>query len=56
MQYDIDTISVAIEAPLRRGAGTVFERLGLSAGEAVNLFYEQVWMRQTLPFEWKPFN
>jgi len=39
-----------VDSRRKRAAEAVFTRLGLSAGEAVNLFLAQVELRQGLPF------
>ncbi|HEW98176.1 MAG: hypothetical protein DRR16_11790 [Candidatus Parabeggiatoa sp. nov. 3] len=38
---------------LKRNADMVFKQLALSASQAVNRFYQQVQLRQSLPFESK---
>jgi len=39
-----------VEPRRKRAAEAVFARLGLSSGEAINLFYTQVVLRKALPF------
>jgi addiction module RelB/DinJ family antitoxin len=39
-----------VEPRRKRAAEAVFSKLGLSAGQAINLFYAQVVLRQELPF------
>jgi len=44
-------VRARIEPRLKDQVEDVFHRLGLSATEAVTLFYKQVVLRQGLPFE-----
>ena len=46
-----DQINVRIDTGTKIAAETVFNQLGLSATDAVRMFYKQVAMRQGLPFE-----
>jgi addiction module RelB/DinJ family antitoxin len=39
-----------VEPRRKRAAEAVFAKLGLSSGEAINLFYTQVALRKALPF------
>ncbi len=39
-----------VEPRRKRAAEAVFSKLGLSAGQAINLFYVQVVLRKELPF------
>ena len=43
-------ISARIEPELKRGAEGVFRELGLTATQAITLFYKQVEMERGLPF------
>ncbi len=43
-------IRARVEPELKREAETVFSQLGLSATEAVRLFYKQVILQHGLPF------
>ncbi len=47
------TLTIQIDPILKRNADIVFKQLGLSASQAVNLFYQQVQLRQRLPFDSK---
>jgi DNA-damage-inducible protein J len=47
------TLTIQIDPILKMNAEMVFKQLGLSASQAVNLFYQQVELRQNLPFESK---
>ncbi len=51
MQVQTDQINVRIDAPTKVAAEAVFNQLGLSATDAVRMFYRQVAMQQGLPFE-----
>ena len=44
-------IRARVEPKLKSDAETIFERLGLSASEAINMFYAQVKLRRGLPFD-----
>ena len=44
-------IRARIEPKLKNEVEHVFERLGLSASEAINMFYAQVSLRRGLPFD-----
>ncbi len=43
-------ISARIDPELKRGAEEVFETLGLTASQAITLFYRQVELERGLPF------
>ncbi len=45
-----DRINTRIDTDLKRKALKVFDRLGLSEGEAIRLFYAQVELHQGIPF------
>ena len=47
------TLTIQIDPILKMNAEMVFKQLGLSASQAINLFYQQVQLRQSLPFESK---
>ena len=44
------TIRARVEPDLKREAETVFSELGLSATQAIRLFYKQVSLQHGLPF------
>ena len=44
------TISARIDPTVKRRAEQVFKKLGLTASQAITLFYRQVQLRQGLPF------
>jgi DNA-damage-inducible protein J len=46
-----EQISVRVDAATKAAAEKVFQQLGLSATEAVRMFYHQVVMQRGLPFE-----
>ncbi|MEN8216749.1 MAG: type II toxin-antitoxin system RelB/DinJ family antitoxin [Pseudomonadota bacterium] len=46
-------LTIQIDPILKLNAEMVFKQLGLSASQAVNLFYQQVQLHQSLPFESK---
>lgn len=46
-----ETIRARVDAELKAEAEGILEKLGLSASEAIRLFYRQVAMRQGLPFD-----
>jgi len=48
-----DRVNTRIDARLKQAAERIFEKLGLSAGEAIRLFYAQVDLHQGLPFDVK---
>jgi DNA-damage-inducible protein J len=48
-----DRINTRIDPKLKKAVEKVFARLGLSAGEAIRLFYAQVKLHQGLPFDVK---
>ncbi|MBN2318609.1 MAG: type II toxin-antitoxin system RelB/DinJ family antitoxin [Acidobacteria bacterium] len=45
------TVRARIQPKLKKQAEAVFHRLGLSATQAITLFYKQVQLREGLPFE-----
>lgn len=45
------TVRARIEPDLKQHAEAVFERLGLNASQAINMFYRQVELRGGLPFD-----
>ena len=47
------TIRARIEPELKTRVENIFEKLGLTTTEAINLFYKQVELQQGLPFEVK---
>ncbi len=48
-----ETIQACVDLDLKREAEGVFAELGLSATEAITLFYRQVILHQGLPFDAK---
>ncbi len=44
------TLSVRMDPELKRKADEIFRRLGLTASQAIVLFYKQVELQQGLPF------
>ena len=48
-----ETIRARVEPELKQQAESVLRELGLSATEAITLFYRQVTMHRGLPFEVK---
>ena len=44
------TLSVRMDPELKRAADEVFQQLGLTASQAIVLFYKQVELHQGLPF------
>jgi DNA-damage-inducible protein J len=46
-----ETIRARVEAKLKADAEAVLDQLGLTASEAIRLFYTQVALRQGLPFD-----
>lgn len=48
-----DTIRARVEPELKRDAEAVFSTLGLTATEAIRLFYKQVTLQHGLPFSVK---
>ncbi|WP_330205278.1 type II toxin-antitoxin system RelB/DinJ family antitoxin [Cyanobacterium sp. Dongsha4] len=47
------TVRARIEPELKIKVEHIFQKLGLSTTEAINLFYKQVELQQGLPFEVK---
>ncbi len=45
-----EQISVRVESDTKKAAEAVFKQLGLSATDAVRMFYHQVAMQRGLPF------
>jgi len=45
------TVRARVEPALKSEAEDVLEQLGLSATTAITLFYEQITLRQALPFD-----
>ncbi len=45
------TVSARIEPGLKENAEQIFHRLGLTATQAITLFYKQVELREGLPFD-----
>ena len=45
------TVRARIEPELKQHAEEVFERLGINATQAINMFYKQVELRDGLPFD-----
>ena len=45
------TISARIDPDVKEAAESVFRDLGLTASQAISLFYRQVQLRHGLPFE-----
>lgn len=48
---DAEVIRVRVEPELKRKVEEVLEELGMSATEAITLFYTQVAMQRGLPFD-----
>lgn len=48
-----ETIRVRVEPAVKRAAEAIFKRLGLSASDAVNMFYYQVELHKGIPFDLK---
>jgi len=46
-----ETIRARVEAKLKADAEAVLDELGLTASDAIRLFYEQVALRRGLPFD-----
>ena len=45
------TVRARIEPGLKKDVESLFEKLGLSATEAIQIFYRQIRLRQGLPFD-----
>jgi DNA-damage-inducible protein J len=45
------TVTARVEPDLKRRVESLFHRLGISATEAITLFYRQVDLRKGLPFD-----
>jgi len=50
---NLATVKVKIEPELKKEAETVFQKLGLTPMEAINLFYHVVKREKALPFDAK---
>lgn len=48
-----ETIRARVDATLKAQAEAVLDNLGLTAGDAIRLFYKQVALQKGLPFEVK---
>ena len=48
-----ETIRARVDAQLKADAEAVLDKLGLTASEAIRLFYRQVALRKGLPFDVK---
>lgn len=46
-----DTIKAKIQSDLKKEVENIFDKLGLSADEAIGLFYHQVKLWKGLPFD-----
>ena len=46
-----ETIRARVESKLKADAEAVLDKLGLTASEAIRLFYKQVALRKGLPFD-----
>ena len=46
-----ETIRARVEAKLKADAEAVLDELGLTASDAIRLFYKQVALRRVLPFD-----
>ncbi|MGY6529565.1 MAG: type II toxin-antitoxin system RelB/DinJ family antitoxin [Cyanobacterium sp.] len=46
------TVRARMEAKLKTKVEDIFQKLGLSTTEAINLFYKQVELQQGLPCNW----
>ncbi|MGO8903763.1 MAG: type II toxin-antitoxin system RelB/DinJ family antitoxin [Isosphaeraceae bacterium] len=46
-----ETIRARVEAKLKADADAVLDELGLTASDAIRLFYKQVALRRGLPFD-----
>jgi DNA-damage-inducible protein J len=51
MTRKTEPIQAQVEPKLKAEAEAVLERLGLSASDAIRLFYKQVALRKGLPFD-----
>ena len=51
MAAKTEMIRARVTPELKREADALFERLGLSATDAITVFYRQAVLRQRLPFE-----
>jgi DNA-damage-inducible protein J len=48
-----ETVRARVDAKLKADAEAVLDKLGLTASEAIRLFYRQVALRKGLPFDVK---
>ena len=46
-----DRIQARIEPELKRSAEAIFNKIGISSGEAIRMFYSQVKLRGGIPFD-----
>jgi len=46
-----DRIQARIEPELKRSAEAIFNKIGISSGEAIRMFYSQVQLRGGIPFD-----
>lgn len=51
MATKTETIRARVEPELKREAETILKALGLSATDAITMFYRQVTLRRGLPFD-----
>lgn len=51
--HKVATINTRIEPKLKTKAETILQKIGLTAAEAVRLFYTQICLNNGLPFEVK---
>jgi DNA-damage-inducible protein J len=51
MTRKTESIQARVEPKLKAEAEAILERLGLSASDAIRLFYKQVALRKGLPFD-----
>jgi len=48
-----ETTSIRLDVDAKNKANIIFKKLGLTMGDAVNLFLHQVSLREAIPFELK---
>lgn len=53
MMHKVATINARIEPELKTEAENILHTVGLSAAEAIRLFYKQICLKRGLPFEIK---
>jgi len=46
-----DRIQARIEPELKRSAEAIFNKIGITSGEAIRMFYSQVKLRGGIPFD-----